>query len=92
MLARNHYTKCAHDQSRFPFFKLNNSHMKRSLKLIKVTAFRRNHLLSWYLIFNFRPTFFVPKNKRLTLRRPLHHAWRKGLFYGAPRSHLQVSF
>ena len=26
----------------------------------------------------------------LTLRRPCRHAWRKGLFYGAPRSHLQV--
>ena len=26
----------------------------------------------------------------LTLRRPGRQAWRPGLFYGAPRSHLQV--
>ena len=29
-------------------------------------------------------------NIPLTLRRPGRQAWRPGLFYGAPRSHLQV--
>ena len=30
------------------------------------------------------------KTPTLTLRRPCSHAWRTGLFYGAPRSYLQV--
>ena len=41
-------------------------------------------------IGNFEIKLIIFITSKLTLRRPGRQAWRSGLFYGAPRSHLQV--
>ena len=53
--------------------------MIESLKLIKVTTFDQNQFMTFYLIFNFRPTYFsyFQKKSLILILEALKNRWNK---------------